>query len=229
MCQSAKSLPGKSYHPLSTPSRPPSTAHAMTRSVTEPIRAELLSVERLEQLAETIAQHRVSRPPAPRRRAAGPRPGQRPRSAPLLPDAGRRHQRRAHADTRGRVAGGQLPHRRRGAQRDSHRSAARLLPPAPYPGRRAASRGAPRAGAGLDVRRPHRQPLRPVDTAALHPGLSAVRALADQRALGGADRASPDAARKPPPARRGDRRGACRPPRGRSARQPPARADRRGG
>ncbi len=104
--------------------------HAMTHFGAEPIRAELLSVERLEELAETIARHRVSPARQPGPRAAVAHARKRTRAASLLPDLGRGHQRRARDDTRGRVARGQLPHRRGGAHRDSHRSAAGLLSPA---------------------------------------------------------------------------------------------------
>ena len=116
------------------------------REPEEPIRAELFSIERLEQHAESLAaaQRVTARPAA----AAGRSRARLRDNGRVLLAAYRAHRRgdprgaRDHAGRR--VAGRQLPRRRGADPRDPRRSAARLLSPAARSSRTGRSQGYPR-------------------------------------------------------------------------------------
>ena len=179
----------------------------------EPILAELFSVERLEQHAQTLA--------AADRITETPRVGHAMRSRGSPTTAGSSSSRTASSPGRSRTSAAITPaaewlvdnfhDRRRAAPRDPRRPAAGLLPRAAQ-ARRRPSRGLP-AGPRprLGLHRPHRQPLRSREPAPDGPRLPGGRAADDRRAVGDRDQPAHPARREPPPAGRADRRAAGRP------------------
>ena len=168
----------------------------------EPIRAELFSIERLEQHAESLAAaQRVTPTPGAaarwRRGCATTAGCCSRRIAPSLPPSAKSI---AHHPG-GRVAGRQLSHRRGADSRDPRRPPARLLSPAAEARRRAARRLSARLRNRLGLRRAYRQPLRPADAVPLRARLPARAAADDRRAVGGRDHAAHRAGRESAPRR----------------------------
>ena len=172
-----------------------------------PIRAELFSVERLEEHARSLAAAQVVTPGRVKGASLAKRLGRQRGCAPGGLSRCRRGHRRGRGDHAcGRVADRQFPRGREADPRGPRRSAARLLSPAAQARRRTLRRISARVRRGLGVRGPYRQPLRPGGPAALPARLSGSAAAHHRRAVGGGDHPAHRAGREPQADRQADRR-----------------------
>ena len=157
---------------------PWSRARSAPWNSTAPVREELFGIERLEQHAESLAaaQQVTARPPVVMTSAARSERQRRCLTGSLSRQrrgARKRPRRRA----RGGMAARQLSPGRRADPRNPRRPAAGLLPAASQARRRTVRRIPARFRHRLGLRRPHRQPFRPGDAAAVRLAYQRVQPL----------------------------------------------------
>ena len=166
-------------------------------AVEKPLRDELMSIERLEQRAKSLAAMLTV---TPTQRRVKPRlsPFERERSGPArcLQHARRRRPSRAAHYSAGGVAAGSFPSRHRRDSRGSAQPSSRLLSRAAAPSPAAVGRPHPDLCDGPRAHSPQRQPIGSLAARQVHEQLSVGRPLEHRRAVGLAEHLEAGAHRK---------------------------------